>query len=63
MSSHEPSPIPEDPRDVPGAADWSRAGMTALLCLARVVTLLELGFEPDQFPEFGHQRENEGNDE
>lgn len=63
MPSNESSPIPEDPPDVPGAAEWSRAGMTALLCLARVATLLDLGFEPNQFPELGHQRENEGNDE
>lgn len=53
MNEADAPQFPEDPAEMEAMQMWNRAGMVALLCLARVVIMLDEGIDPEQFHEVG----------
>ncbi len=53
MNEADDPQFPEDPAEMEAMQMWNRAGMVALLCLARVVIMLDEGIDPEQFHEVG----------
>jgi len=53
MNEADDPQFPEDPAEMAAMQMWNRAGMVALLSLARVAIMLDEGIDPEQFHEVG----------